>query len=248
MGRKLNIGANFQLGYEERLCRRSNLSATLSTSMTASASHYPISLEGAVYSKDVVVFRGPHEYYKKWEEESWRAIPVISLPAVRWPKLQNTGTTYAFESEREVMRNKIRGALRLCNWEGHDHVVIGDFGLGYSHRNPPLELAKLWRDIFLYDPDIRGYFKHVAFVFEDVTQTTSKLIVDEMSKKSKSSGSGSKSKSRGHHGSGSGGGFSSNGSAYQTDFEIFDQVFQADQVRDVLARPDPRYGISMLTS
>jgi len=241
------MGANFQVGYEERLCRRSNLSATLSTS-TMGASNYPIPSSGAIYSKHVVVFRGPHEHYKEWEEESWRSLPVISLPAVRWPKLGNMGTTYAFEVEKELMRDKIRGALRICNWEGHDHVVIADFGLGNSHRNPPLELAELWRDVFLYDPDIRGYFKHVAFVFEDKTQSTSKLIVDDMSRKSKSSGSSSRAKSKGHHGSGSSGGFPSSGAVYPTDFEIFDQVFRQDQVRDVLTRPDPRYGISMLTS
>ncbi|KAH7029210.1 uncharacterized protein B0I36DRAFT_129455 [Microdochium trichocladiopsis] len=237
------------VGYEERLCRRSNLSATLATPVAGTRpSNYPIPSCGAIYSKNVIVFRGPHENYKEKDEAEWRALPVISVPAVRWPKLSHMGTTYAFEVEKELMRDKIRGALRLCNWENHDYAVIADFGLGNSHRNPPLELAELWRDIFLYDPDIRGHFKHVAFVFEDVSQSTSQLIIDDLSKKSKTGGSSSRSKSKATHESTSTGGASNSGTVCPTDFEIFQQVFDPGQVRAVLTRPDPRYGISMLTS
>lgn len=216
--------------------------------------NYPIPSGGVIYSSNVVFFRGPHDHYKEMEEADWFHVPIISVPAVRWPKLSNGGTTYAFEVEKELMRDKIRGALRMCNWENHDYVVIADFGLGNSHRNPPLELAEMWRDIFLYDPDIRGYFKHVAFVFEDAYQSTSSLIIDDLNKKTKggsssSGGSSSKSKSKSHHGSSSGGGSgSNNGAMHPSDFEIFERIFDANQIRDVLTRPDPRYGISMLTS
>ncbi|KXJ90320.1 hypothetical protein Micbo1qcDRAFT_149230 [Microdochium bolleyi] len=243
------------VGYEERLCRRSNLSAALGTPVQKEvSSNYPIPSSGVVYSKHVVVFRGPHDHYKEMEETDWFQLPIISVPAVRWPKLSHMGSTYAFEVEKELMRDKMRGALRMCNWENHDYIVIADFGLGNSHRNPPMELAQMWRDIFLYDPDIRGYFKHVAFVFEDIHQSTSRLIIDDLAKKTKggsssSGGSSSRSKSKVHHGSSSGGGSGSNsGAAHPTDFEIFETIFAADSIRDILTRPDPRYGISMLTS
>ncbi|KAI1210164.1 uncharacterized protein F4807DRAFT_71731 [Annulohypoxylon truncatum] len=242
------------VGYEERLCRRSTLSATLSTPGPGSQvdNNYPIPSEGGIYSEAVVVFRGPHDQYKKLEQ--WHDLPVVSMPAARWPKLSHGGAKYAFPLEREMVRNKIRAALRICAFYEHRAVVIGDFGLGNGHRNPPQELAELWRDVFLYDPDIRGRFDYVAFVFEDQYQSTARLILDDIAKKSKGSSSGSssghhhgsKGKSRASASSSSGSG--SGSGAPPTDFEIFSRVFDAGEIQSVLSRPDPRYDISMLTS
>ncbi|KAI1487007.1 hypothetical protein F5X96DRAFT_687762 [Biscogniauxia mediterranea] len=232
------------VGYEERLCRRSNLSATLSTPGPGSEveSNYPIPSQGGVYSEFVVVFRGPHDQYAKLNQ--WYDLPVVSVPPARWPKLVQSGLKYAFPIERDLVKNKLRAALKICAYYGHRSIVIGDFGLGNNHRNPPQEIAELWREIFLYDPDIRGRFEHVAFVFEDPNQSTTKLILDDISKKNKSGSSGSskgKSKSQSsassssHHGA-------------PTDFDIFQHVFDPTVIQDVMGRTDPRYGISMLTS
>ncbi|KAI2603600.1 uncharacterized protein GGS25DRAFT_528717 [Hypoxylon fragiforme] len=249
------------VGYEERLCRRSTLSATLNTPGPGSEvdSNYPIPSEGGVYSAYVVVFRGPHDQYKKLDQ--WHDLPVVSVPAARWPKLSHGGAKYAFPLEREMVRNKIRAALRICVYHDHRTVVIGDFGLGNGHRNPPQELAELWRDVFLYDPDIRGRFDYVAFVFEDQGQNTAKLILDDIAKKSKGGHghSHSHSHSHGHHSSSSSKGkskasssSSSSGSGSSgsplSDFDIFSRVFNPSEIQNVMSRPDPRYGISMLTS
>ncbi|KAI0912713.1 hypothetical protein F4824DRAFT_487928 [Ustulina deusta] len=232
-------------GYEERLCRRSTLSATLNIPGPGSQvdCNYPIPSEGGIYSEFVVVFRGPHDQYKKLDQ--WYDLPVISMPAVRWPKLSQTNLKYAFPIERNLVKNKIRSALRICAYYGHRSVVIGDFGLGNGHRNPPEELAELWREVFLYDPDIRGRFDHVAFVFEDVYQSTTTLILEDFAKKNKnghSSSSKGKSKSSASSSSPSTGDL-----ATPTDFEIFQHVFSAGEIHQVMSRPDPRYDISMLT-
>lgn len=149
-------------GYEERLCRRSTLSATLATPGPSSEvdCNYPIPSEGCIFSECVVVFRGPHEQYQKLEQ--WYDLPVVSVPAARWPKLSNMGTKYAFDVERSMVRNKIRAALTVCAYYGYRDLVIGDLGLGNSYRNPPVELAELWREVFLWDPDFRGRFDHVS--------------------------------------------------------------------------------------
>ncbi|KAI1339673.1 hypothetical protein F5Y15DRAFT_415592 [Xylariaceae sp. FL0016] len=234
------------IGYEERLCRRSNLSATLGTPGPGSdfSSNYPIPSEGGIYSEYVVVFRGPHDQYQKLDQ--WHDLPVVSMPATRWPKLCQMGHKYAFPIERELIKNKIRAALRMCLYYRHFSVVIGDFGLGNGHRNPPQELAEIWREVFLHDPDIRGRFHYVAFVFEDCRQSTAKLILDDIAKKSKSSSSiSSRGKSRSH---GSSSSASTGGSTVPSDYEIFQHVFSPIEVQDVMSRPDPRYGISMLTS
>ncbi|KAL7619693.1 hypothetical protein AAE478_010235 [Parahypoxylon ruwenzoriense] len=239
------------VGYEERLCRRSTLSATLGTPGPGSEveNNYPVPSEGGIYSEFVVVFRGPHDQYKKLDQ--WYDLPVVSMPAARWPKLSHGGSKYAFPLEREMVKNKLRAALRICVYYDHRTVVIGDFGLGNGHRNPPQELAELWREVFLYDPDIRGRFDYVAFVFEDQYQSTAKLILDDIIKKSKSShhhshsgGSKGKPKSSASSSSASAG---SGGSA-PTDFDIFSAVFDPSEIQSVMSRPDPRYGISMLTS
>ncbi|KAI1112516.1 hypothetical protein F5Y14DRAFT_264991 [Nemania sp. NC0429] len=242
-------GGDWETGagsYEERLCRRSTLSATLA--IPGPGSHvdcnYPIPSEGGIYSEQVVVFRGPHEQYKKLEQ--WHDLPVISMPATRWPKLSQGGTKYAFPLERDLVKTKIQSALRICIYHNHRSVVIGDFGLGNALRNPPQELAEIWREVFLFDPYIRGRFEHVAFVFEDVYQSTASFILDDIAKKSRhghSSSSRSKSKS-----SSSSGSHSHGDPAKPTDFDIFQRVFDASEIQRLMNRPDPRYDISTLTS
>ncbi|KAJ8121172.1 hypothetical protein ONZ43_g2311 [Nemania bipapillata] len=239
-------------GYEERLCRRSTLSATLGTIGPESQvdCNYPIPSEGGIYSEYVVVFRGPHEQYKKLDQ--WYDLPVISMPATRWPKLSQMGSKYAFPLERDLVKNKIRSALRICAYYGHRSVVIGDFGLGNGHRNPPQELAEIWREVFLFDPDLRGRFDHVAFAFEDAYQSTTKFILDDIAKKSKS-GHSSSSKGKGKSSASSSSSshphsHSANDSTKPTDFEIFQHVFSAGEIHSLMSRPDPRYDISMLTS
>ncbi|KAI2631097.1 hypothetical protein GGS21DRAFT_163654 [Xylaria nigripes] len=234
------------VGYEERLCKRSNLSATLS--IPGPGSHvdcnYPIPSEGGIYSEFVVVFRGPHDRYEKLGR--YYDLPVVSMPAVRWPRLNQMGTKFAFPMERDLVKNKIRSALRICAYYGHRSVVIGDFGLGNSHRNPPQELAEIWREVFLYDPEIRGRFDHVAFVFEDVNVITTKFILKDLQKKDRSdhpyrykgkSSASSSSRSTDE----------STGPTGPTDFQVFQHVFNAGEIQNLINRTDPRYDISMLT-
>jgi hypothetical protein len=248
---------NTNEGYEERLCRRSTLAATLSTPGPEStySTNYPMTAYGGIYSESVVVFRGLHETYKVLPEDEWADLPIISMPAVRWPKLKSNGTKYAFSAEREMVKNKLIAALRICIYYRYRDVVIGDFNLGNSYRNPPQELAELWREVFLYEPDIRGWFNCVAFVFEDGSQSTTQLIQDEIDKKDKkdkkhssSSFSHGKSKGKGKSNSSSASSATAGGnSGCPTDFEIFSSVFDPTTINEVLGRPDPRYGISMLT-
>ena len=88
---------------------------------------------------------------------------MCSIPPTRWPKLTQNGTKYSFVDERQVIKDKMRGALRVCALKSYESVVIvGDFGLGNSYRNPPQELAETWREVFLFDPDLRGRIHHAA--------------------------------------------------------------------------------------
>ncbi|KAI1280165.1 hypothetical protein F5Y07DRAFT_336092 [Xylaria sp. FL0933] len=246
-------GGDWEIGsagtYEERLCRRSSLSATLATPGPGSQveRNYPIPSEGGIYSEFVVVFRGPQPYYAPLKQ--WHDIPVISMEAVKFPRLDRTSLTYTFPMELNMVKNKIRAALRICAYYGHRSVVIGDFGLGRGFRNPPQQLAELWREMFLYDPDVRGRFDHVAFVFEDVSQNTTKHILEDLAKKDRYSSQWSNSKGKGKSKESASSGSQSTGDvASPTDIEIFQHVFSANEIHRITTRPDPRYDISMLTT
>lgn len=174
---------------------------------------------------------------------------MISVPPQRWPKLSPCGSSYSFETEREISKCKIRGALRVAAHHGFTYVVVGDFGLGNSYRNPPVELASLWRDVLLYDTDLRGQFDGVAFVFEDERLSTSRLIADNISKKSSkvSGGSSSKSKNKSSSSSASSSSQYSGGSAnFMTDFDIYRMTFSQEEVQRVLTERDPRCGINSM--
>ncbi|KAF4594948.1 mitochondrial chaperone BCS1 [Ophiocordyceps camponoti-floridani] len=223
-------------GYEEKLCRRSNLSATLGTPdpATGERSNYPIPTSGGILSDSVVVWRGPHDRYDQLDD--WYNLPIVSVPPIRWPKLRDNGTRYSFSTERDMMRDKMRGALRICLYHGYDRVVIGDFGLGNSCRNPPRELAEIWRDVFLFDPDMRGQFVYVVFAFEDAEQSTVRLILDEIEKRNRN-GAGPRPEPS-----------TAPGPPPPTDMAIFQLVFADSEIERVLSAPDPRYDLNMITS
>lgn len=239
-------------GYEEKLCRRSNLSATLSTPWpgTGVSSHYPIPSGGAILSNSVVVYRGPPEGYERLD--SWYDLPVVSAPPTRWPKLKENGTKYSFAQERDMMRDRIRGVLRVCLYNDYRRIVVGDFGLGNGYRNPPREVAEIWRDLVLFDPDLRGQFHYVVFVFDDAGQSTSRLILDELSRrqnKENSRRSGSSGSGGMRHGETSSLASSAwDASGAPSDMSIFEQVFHPAEIARVVSQPDPRYGLDMITS
>jgi len=180
--------------------------------------------------------------------EEWQPIPVCSVSPMRWPKLTQNGTKYSFAKEREMVKAKLSGALRVCAYNNCTTVVIGDFGLGNAHRNPPQELAELWREVFLYDPELRGRIRYAAFVFEDPNQSTAQLILDDIEKKNRAGGGGGASgKARSKTSSSySGASTTIRSPGISTDFEIFQRVFDGQEVRRVMGQRDSRYGLDNL--
>ncbi|KAI3395344.1 hypothetical protein diail_1400 [Diaporthe ilicicola] len=235
------------VGYEERLCRRSTLSATIATPGPQSyvnGGHYPLPWAGGIYSDRVVVFRGPHDRYEERKLEEWRALPVVSVTPMCRPKLKEGGGQYSFDDERKMAKNKMRAALSICAYNDIRNVVIGDFGLGNSYRNPPQEMAELWREVFLWDTNLRGRVENVAFVFEDPAQSTMRLILEEAAKKNK----GSSGASGGGSSKGKGKPPSSSSSipACPTDMAVFERVFNPAEIQRVTQQPDGRMGLGNL--
>ncbi|KAF4624801.1 hypothetical protein G7Y89_g13368 [Cudoniella acicularis] len=195
---------------EECLCRRSNLFATLTTPAAGNpaSSNYPIPSKAGIFSETVVVFRNGPDKYESWQE--YKALPIISVCPVRRPKLDNSGKKYSFKQEKELMRDKIRTALRIAVYYNYSNICIGSFGLGPNFRNPTEEIALMWRDAFLKDPEFQNHFEDVVFAFENPEGPGA---ASSSSKSSSSKSSSSKSST-------------SSKSAAVSDLEIFKHVFK----------------------
>ncbi|KAI9843580.1 MAG: hypothetical protein M1837_006257 [Sclerophora amabilis] len=169
MANEKRAGGDWESGLmapEECLCRRTNLVQALMTPMDPSAtySHYPIPQTGGIFSPSVVVYRSGPDGYQVWSE--FRVLPVISVAPVRRPKLDESGTRYSFEQEKELMKEKMRAILRIAARHQHTDLCLGAFGVGGCFRNPVREVAVMWREILFAEPEFNGIFTNVVFAVE----------------------------------------------------------------------------------
>ncbi|KAG6123072.1 hypothetical protein E4U14_000024 [Claviceps sp. LM454 group G7] len=216
--------------YEEDFCLRSNLLETLTMKWPGMDNPYPISRIGGVFSARVAVYLGPQlDNYQTLNPIP--DLPVISVPPVRKPRVKGNGSFYRRAEDKSIMRQKICGALRICVHHRYDRVVIGNFGLGDGFKNPPQELAKIWRDLFLFDPILRGQFRSVHFVFMDPLQSTTQCHRDRQQKHNETKrlirmlirGGTSWSRMEGAPSS----------QRAPTDMEVFESVFHPDEIERV---------------
>lgn len=178
MANEKRAGGDWESGLiapEESLCRRSNLVQALKTPWhrNSHVSHYPIPGDGGIYSPHVVVFRsGPEDGYAPWSR--FKNLPVISVAPNRRPKLDETGTDYSFEVERDQMKRKMRSVLRMAAHQHHRDICMGAFGVGPGFRNPPAQIASMWRSLLFEEVEFNGVFANIVFAIEKTSDTTSK--------------------------------------------------------------------------
>ncbi|KAG6156077.1 hypothetical protein E4U37_000589 [Claviceps purpurea] len=219
-----------RLTYEEQFCRRSNLRDTLTRKWPGmyDTPLYPISETGGIFSNRVAVYLGPQEdNYKVLDPIP--DLPVVSVPPVRNPDVRGIGRLYSHEKDKSTMREKISRALRVCLDHNYNRVVVGDFGLGDGFLNPPQELAEVWRDLLLFDPNLRGQFRSVHFVFTDPLQSTTQESQKKYEEK------------RARQAAREGPASASTGQRTQplssqpapTDMEVFESVFHPDEIKRV---------------
>lgn len=122
------------------------------------------------------------------------ALPIISVPTVKRPKLDSSGKKYSFKTERELMKASIKTALRIAIFYGYDKIVIGTYGLGPGFKNPPEEVANIWRELLVRDNEFNQQFSAIIFAFEPCEGPggSSSSSPSSSSKSSKSSSSSSK--------------------------------------------------------
>jgi uncharacterized protein (TIGR02452 family) len=86
---------------------------------------------------------------------------------VRRPKLDSNKERYAFDVEREMMRERMRSVLRIAAAHNHTDVCVGNFGLGSVWRNPALDVAEMWRSLLFWETEFQGCFRNIIFAFPE---------------------------------------------------------------------------------
>ena len=115
---------------------------------------------------------GPDKAYTVWKE--FRSLPVISVAPIRRPKLDDSGMKYSFDQERELMKEKMRGIVRIAAARKHPDIVMGAFGVGFGFKNPAIQVARMWREILFGEPEFHGVFSSIVFAIESASGGTSK--------------------------------------------------------------------------
>lgn len=142
---------NGALAQEEALCMRSTLYPSLKPS------YYRMPELSAVYSPDVLVFRGSD--LENLATSDWFFTDVISVAALKQPELKWNGdrTKLVYEDPRdeEVMVAKIRLIFQVMVEKGIKRIVAGALGCG-AYKNPPGEVARMFRKVILGDRKRRG--------------------------------------------------------------------------------------------
>jgi len=169
---------------EEDLCRRSTLAISLyqfslpggrygdladMVGVTRRAERYPMdNMYGGIYSPGITFFRATKDEGYALLDEPFQAA-VISVASLNYnPKhghnsLDENGNIP--ESDKPVLKEKIRTILRIGTLKGHDSLVLGALGCG-AFCTPPAQMACLFHQV-LDEEEFLGCFRKIVFAIID---------------------------------------------------------------------------------
>ena len=144
---------------EEALCRRSTLYLTI----RRQRNFHPIPPHGAIFSPDVLILRTSDDTSCTLLNPSARWwTSVISLAAIARPRLKSQGEEFARPEDVESTKERIRTVLRVASLEGKRNLVLAAMGCG-AFKNPPRQVAGLFRGVFGGEEEFRGRFDGIWF-------------------------------------------------------------------------------------
>ena len=168
---------------EEELCRRSNLAISLyqfslpggrygdladMVRVKRRSERYPMdNTYGGIYSPDITFFRASKGEGYALLDDPFRAA-VISVASLNYnPKhghntLDNGNIP---ESDKPILKEKIRTILRIGVLKGHDSLVLGALGCG-AFCTPPAQMARLFHEV-LSEQEFDSRFKKIVFAIID---------------------------------------------------------------------------------
>jgi hypothetical protein len=112
-----------------------------------------------------------------------------------------------------MMRERMQTILRLAAANGHRDLCVGSFGVGPACRNPPRQVAEIWRELLFGDEEFRGLFKNVIFAFDTKREQRDRAA----------GGGGGGARARGDRAGGASSGGAGDGGA--AEMEVFNEVF-----------------------
>ncbi len=177
MASPLSPGGGFLRGassQEEFLCMRTTLLPSLRDAF------YRLPELGAVYTPDVLVFRGPGEDVELTKGERW-FVDCVSAAMLRQPEVEEGregevgdggGRMVLSEKDRELMRGKMGLVMGVLRAKGARRVVLGAWGCG-AYGNPVGEVAAAWRSVLVGSKKGKGGgwdgLEEVVFAIKDVS-------------------------------------------------------------------------------
>ena len=168
---------------EEELCRRSTLAISLyqfslpggrfgdladMVRVKRRDQRYPMdNTYGGIYSPDITFFRSVKDEGYALLDEPFRAA-VISVASLNYnPKhghntLDNGNIP---ESDKPILKEKIRTILRIGALKGHNSLVLGALGCG-AFCTPPAQMARLFHQV-MNEQEFQGRFSKMVFAIID---------------------------------------------------------------------------------
>ncbi|KAJ0305603.1 hypothetical protein COL516b_005299 [Colletotrichum fioriniae] len=120
--------------------------------------YYRLPELGAVYTPDVLVFRDEDADDVLEKKDRW-FVDCISAAMLRNPEIERDEDTgfshYVQEKDRQLILEKMKIVLRICQLKGIKKVVLGAWGCG-AYGNPVAEVAKAWKKALLPRNDGKG--------------------------------------------------------------------------------------------
>lgn len=130
---------------EESLCLRTTLHPALHEEF------YRLPDVGAVYTPDVLVFRGWDEHATDLSKHERFYIDVITAAMLRFPDVDEVDGSfkrYANSQDRDLAERKMRAVMGIARSKGISQLVLGAWGCG-AYGNPVNEIASLWQKVLL---------------------------------------------------------------------------------------------------
>ena len=168
---------------EEELCRRSTLAISLyqfslpggrygdladKVRVKRRDERYPMdNTYGGIYSPDITFFRATKDEGYALLDNPFSAA-VISVASLNYnPKhghnsLDNGNIP---ETDKPILKEKIRTILRIGALKGHDSLVLGALGCG-AFCTPPAQMARLFHQV-LDEKEFCGRFGKIVFAIID---------------------------------------------------------------------------------
>lgn len=147
MASPLSPGGGFLNGagsQEESLCMRTTLLPSLKDE------YYRLPEVGAIFTPDVLVFRD-EEAEDVLEKNDRFFVNCITAAMLRGPEIDVNELgrgSYTNDKDRELVLQKMRMVMRICQAKGVKRLVAGAWGCG-AYGNPVGEVARAWKKVLL---------------------------------------------------------------------------------------------------